>query len=781
MSAFDNKKAGLHSRHQIVGSPVQKLDSLQKVTGEAKYGADINLPRMLYGKILRSKHAHARIVSINTRKAERLPGVKGVVTWIDAPDVLIGMYENDRRIFAKEKVRFMGDTVAAVAATDQDVAEEALKLIEVEYEKLPEVFNPLEAMAPGAPLVHDEYPGNVGAKRTIRKGDTNNVFKMAEFVFEDTYKTQMVEHCPMETHAAVAECDLSGKVTIWSNSQAPFNNRVLLARALQMPMNKLRIITTNIGGAFGGKQDLMTEPACVLLAKKTGRPVKIVIDRKEEFTASTVRHPLIMTYKTAVTREGRILARQIKIIQDFGAYSDLGEGVLRYAALMSAGPYRIDNIWIDAIGVFTNQQVGSTMRGVGVPQTCFAGESQLDMIATEIGVDPYHIRMINGLHEGDTTANGQKLVNVGYQETLSKAKNECGLRWRKNKKNHGLGMASFIYTCGAAGRHDYSSAIVRLNEDGTVVVLVGTPDVGQGSRTVLAQIAAQELGVRYEDVSIDLPDTDRSPVDLYGANASRITYVAGNAVKEAAGEAKEQILQGASEKWGIQTRDLMIVQSEVFRKGDPEPVGLLKDLIAEMHRPLGQTIIGKGSYHTKGFPMDPETGQTYVGDYFIFGTQIAEVEVDPRTGLVKVLNIWAAHDVGKAVNPTNVEGQIEGGIHMGLGFGLTEEIVREKGDTLNPSFLEYKIFTAPDMPNIKSIIVEVPEPLGPFGARGLGEATTIPTAAAIANAVFNAVGVQFKELPLSAERVLAGLKKAQDIDESALILRTLPIAERLSN
>jgi CO/xanthine dehydrogenase Mo-binding subunit len=753
-----NKKTEFNSRHEVVGVSVPRLDSWQKVTGEAKYGADIYLPRMLHGRILRSKHAHARIVRINTEKAERLQGVKGVVTWKDAPDVLIGMYQNDRRLFAKEKVRYMGDAIAAVAATDQDIADEALTLIEVEYEELSAVFDPFEAMSPGAPLIHDEFPKNIGARRRIRKGDPKKIFNEAKFVFEDTFKTQMVEHSQIEPHAAVAECDLSGKVTIWSNSQAPFNNRVLLAKALQMPMSKLRIITTNIGGAFGGKQDMMAEPACILLARKTGRPVKIVIDRTEEFTASTVRHPFIMTYKTAVTREGKILARQINLVQDFGAYSDIGEGVLRYATLMASGPYRVENIWIDAVAVYTNQHVGSTMRGVGVPQVCFAGESQIDRIAHEIGVDPYHIRMINALRDGDTTANAQKLRIIGYQQTLSKAKEESGYRWRTTKINHGFGIASMIYACGAAGRHDYSSAIVRLNEDGTVVVSIGAPDVGQGCRTVLAQIAAQELGVRYEDVLLDLPDTDRSPVDLYGANATRITYVTGNAVKAAAAEAKEQILMGASEKWGIPKQDILIVQGEVFKMGDTDPLGPLQGLIAEMHRPIGRTIIGHGSYHTNGFEMDLETGQANVVDFFIFGTHIAEVEVDPETGSVKVLNIWAAHDVGRAINPSNVEGQIEGGVQMGLGFGLMEEIVRKNGDTLNPSFLDYKIPIAPDMPNIKPIIVEVPEPLGPFGARGIGEATTIPTAAAIANAVFNATGVQFKELPLTPERVLEGLK-----------------------
>ena len=745
--------------NHVLGVSVPRLDGPEKVTGKAKFGADIYLPRMLHGKILRSRYPHARIHSIRAEKAERLPGVKAVVTWKDAPDVMVGMYQNDWRAFAKEKVRYLGDVVAAVAAIDEETALEALDLIEVDYEELPAIFDPIEALSPGAPLVHDAFPENIGARRRIRKGDPHKIFEKTELVFEDTFKTQMVDHCPIEPHVAVVDFGVSGRLTIWASTQAPFNNRVLLSKILQTPMNKIRIITTHVGGAFGGKQELMVEPSCALLARKTGRPVKIVAERKEEFIASTVRHPLVMTYKTAVNPQGKILARQIRLVQDFGAYNDLGEGVLRYATLMAAGPYRIDDVWIDAIGVYTNQQVGGVMRGVGVPQVCFAGESQLDQIAHEIGIDPYHLRMMNAVADGDTSANGQIFVGIGYQETLRRAREESGYRTQSGKKNHGFGIASMIYTCGGAGRHDYSSAVVKSNEDGTFVVLTGAPDVGQGARTTLAQIAAEELGARFEDFWVDLPDTDLSPVDLYGANATRITYVAGNAVKAAAAEAKIQILAGAAQKWKKEAGSLEIAGGKVFEKGNPESLGDLRDLVAEMHRPMGLTVIGKGSYHTTGVPLDPDTGQSHVVDLFLFGTHVAEVEVDTVTGCVRVLNIWAAHDVGKAVNPMNVEGQIEGGVQMGLGFALTEEIVRENGKTLNPSFLDYKLFTAVDMPKIKSITVEVPEPLGPFGARGIGEATTIPTAAAVANAVFNAVGVRIKELPMTPERILRGIKE----------------------
>lgn len=754
---MDRIKTDLEGNVDIVGRSVPKIDAANKATGEALFAGDVYLPGMLFGKILRSKYAHARILNIDTSRAEQLPGVKAVVTWRDAPDLKLGMYTDDWRFFAKEKVRYFGDVVAAVAATDIDIAEQAIELIDVEYQELPGLFDPRESLQPGAPLIHDDRPQNIAAERKIRKGDVDQAFATAEHVFEDTYQTQMVDHCPIETHATVARCDATGKTTVWSSSNAPFNNRFLLSRGLEIPMNKLKLVLHNVGGAFGGKQDLMTEPSCILLAKKSGRPVKIVVDREEEFTASTVRHPFTMTYKTAVDSKGKILARKIKIIQDKGAYNDLGEGVLRYASLMAAGPYEIDNVWIDAYGVYTNKQVGGVMRGVGVPQVSFAGESQLDRIAEEIGIDPYEIRLLNALEDGSITANGQKLVGIGYKETLKAVKEASGYQWKSEKKNRAFGLASMVYSSGAAGRHDYSSAVIKLNEDGTVVVLTGAPDVGQGVRTTLAQIAAQVLGVRYEDCWVEPPDTEISPVDMYGANASRLTVVAGHAVKLAAENAKDKIIEGAVKKWQVDAGKLVFAGGLVYLDGQDEPLGTISDVVREMHRPYGQTIIGTGNYNTTSVPMHPEHGQSEAINIFVFATHVAEVEVDPETGRVNVLNVWASHDVGKSINPVNVEGQIEGGVQMGLGFALTENIVSRMGKTVNPTFLDCKMFTAADMPEIHPVIVEVPEPKGPFGARGVGEATCIPTAAAVANAVSSATGTRINSLPLTPEKVWAGI------------------------
>jgi CO/xanthine dehydrogenase Mo-binding subunit len=761
---LSEENKSIQKEYQVVGTSYPKIDAIEKVCGTIKYAGDIYLPNMLYGKLLRSKYAHAKIISINTKKAESFPGVKAVITSKDIPDIIYGMYQNDQRAFAKDKVVYQGDIIAAVAAEDKDIAEEAIKLIEVEYGKLPVILDPGNAIMENTPQIHDGYPNNIAAKRVIRKGNVEEAFKKADYIFEDTFYTQMVDHAPIETHVAVASVDSSGMITIWSSTQAPFNNRLLLSKILQKPLNKIRIIGMTVGGAFGGKQELMAEPTAVFLSLKTNRPVKIELDRADELTASSVRHPFKMTYKTALSKEGKILARKIRLIQDSGAYNDLGEGVLRYASIMAAGPYKIDNVWVDAYLVYTNKNFGGVMRGVGVPQVCFAGESQIDMIANKLGIDPFEIRIINALQDGDTTANSQQVFGIGFKETLEAAKEKSdyiNYISKRKRKNRGIGIASMMYSCSGAGRHDYNSAIVKFNEDGTIVVLTGTPDVGQGSRTVLAQIAAEELGMRYEDVWTSMADTAYSPVDMYGANATRITYMAGNAVRNAAREAKKQLIDYLFEKISASEDTIKLENGKVFVNN--REVAEIKEIVREMHRPNGKTIIGIGSHNTLCVPMDPKTGLSNTVDIFLFATGVAEVEVDPTTGKITVLNMWSAHDVGKAINPINVEGQIEGGTGQALGFALCEEIIHDQeGNVMNPGFLDYKIFTALDMPKIHPIIVEVPEPKGPFGARGIGECTTIPGAASIANAVYNAVRSRVDHLPMTPEYIYRELKKLEE-------------------
>lgn len=758
------KNVSIKEKYSVIGISSTKIDALEKVTGVAKYGADISFPNMLFGKILRSQYAHAKILKIDTSEAKKLPGVKAVITAYDMPDVLYGIYTDDQRAFAKDKVKYCGDPIAAVAATDMDIAEDALDLIKVEYSPLPVVLDPEKAMETDQLLVHDQFSSNIIATRKIRKGDVDKAFKKSDFIFENVYQTSMIEHCSIETHVAVADYESSDRLTIWSPTQAPFVSRTLLSRILEMPLSSIRIIQTSLGGAFGGKQDLMAEPSAAMLSKKTRRPVKVICDRMEEFTASTVRHPFKLYFKTSFRKDGKILARKIRIIQDCGAYNDLGEGVLRYATLMAAGPYSIDNVWIDSYLVYTNKNIGTVMRGVGVPQVNFAGERQLDIASRKMNIDPFDLRLKNVLRDGDRTANGQKIFHVGMEKCLRVLREESGYDQyikQNRKKNTGIGLSAMIYDCSAAGVKDYSSAIVKFNEDGSVNVFTGTPDAGQGSRTVLNQIAAEELGVKYEDVWTSMADTDYSPLDKLGFAGSRVSFMAGHAIRNAAIDAKRQIINYIYRKENISKEDISFQEGWVFFRN--RKIRLLRDVVKEMTKEQGKIIIGEGSHNTLSVPMNKENGLSNTVELFLFGASLAEVEVDTNTGKVKVLNIWQSHDVGKVINPLTIQGQVEGGVAQALGFALSEAIIHdENGKVRNPNFLDYKILTALDMPKIYPILVEIPDPKGPFGIKGIGENTAIPGAAAIANAVKDAVNIDVARLPMTPEYIYFLLRNEEN-------------------
>jgi len=467
-----------------------------------------------------------------------------------------------------------------------------------------------------------------------------------------------------------------------------------------------------------------------------------------------------MTFKTGVDKEGKILARKITLIQDCGAYNDLGEGVLRYATLMGAGPYSIKNVWIDGYLVYTNKNVGTVMRGVGVPQVNFAGEQQIDIIAKKLKMDPFDIRLKNILRDGDITPNGQKIFNAGIEKCLKELRKKAHYDKyiKKPRRKHvGLGLSAMIYDCSAAGGKDYSSAIVKFNEDGSVIVLTGIPDAGQGARTALSQIAAEELGMKYEDVWTSKGDTAYSPLDKLGFAGSRVSYMAGHAVRNAACEAKNQIIDYISIKEKIPREAILFKKGWVYinEKKKRQIKGIVKQMIGKE----GKTILGEGSHNTLSVKMDKKNGLSNTVELYLFGAALAEVEVDPNTGIVNVLNIWQSHDIGKAINPTNLEGQVEGGVVQALGFALCEKLIHDKyGKVMNPNFLDYKIFTALDMPKVHSIIVEIPEPKGPFDIKGIGENTAIPGAAAIANAVKDAEDIDINQLPMTPEYIYGQLK-----------------------
>ncbi len=751
----------------VVGQNLPRLEGKEKVTGQAKYIDDLNFPNMLHGKLLRSPYPHARIVAIDTAAAKALPGVKAIITAEDLPDRRHGPFVQDTPLLARGKVNYVGEPVAAVAAVSLEVAERALSLIKVNYERLSEVLDPLIAMESDAPVVHenlDAYPavfpvqrhGNICSLITIEDGDIEQGFKTADFVFEDTFTTPMAHQCHLETNGAIAAIDAQGRVTVWASTQSVHLNQIRIAETLDMPMSKVRVIQTRVGGGFGAKVELTVQPYCVALARLSKRPVKIILTREEELVATRPRHSSIVTVKTGVKKDGTLVARQIKLIYDTGAYADDGPGIVGFGSLMANGPYRIPNYKIEGYCVYTNKVATGAYRGFGNPQAAWACESQLDIISRELGIDPLEIRLRNALDPGDKTVGGQNLFSVGIKECLKAIKE--GMDWESPKsKNRGRGVACVHHLSGLLA----SSAYVRINQDGTAHVAVGAADIGQGSDTTMAQIAAEELGLSIEDVAVVSQDTDSTPYN-WATTATRLTYMAGNAVRRAAADAKQQLINLAAEVLGLPADKLSARNKVVVSVDEPQKRISYAELGVISHWVKGGQIIGNNSwmFNEQPFSIDVKvTGFPFrVLGAYNYGAHAVEVEVDHETGLVRVVNALTAHDVGKAINPLSVEGQSQGGFTQGVGYALFEDLKVKDGKIISNTLLDYKIPTAVDVPAIKSLIVETNEQTGPFGAKGIGEAPLVPVAPAIANAVYDAIGVRVKDLPLTPERILDALK-----------------------
>lgn len=752
----------------LVGKRATRTDGLEKVTGRATYGVDVKLPGMLYAQVLPAPLAHARILRIDLDKARNLPGVKAVVSGKDLAQGLYGLAIKDRPILPSDRVRYLTEEVAAIAATDEDIVQEALGLIEVEYEELTAIFDPTEAMEPGAPLVHPRLAAyhvrggmgrpvpdsNVCRHFKLRKGNLQEGFRESSLVLQETFRVPMIHHCYLEPYAAVAWARPSG-ITVWSNAQSPYRVRDDVADALKMPLNRIRVINTKVGGGFGGKSGARIEPLCAALSQITGRPVKMVQSRAQAFTSSISRHPVVVTVKAGVKRNGQLAALEMKLVWDTGAYSDLGPAVCYSAGYSATGPYVIPHVKVDSYCVYTNNPVAGAFRGFGAPQTAWAVESMMDMLAHELSVDPLEFRMRNAAQEGSTSATGEVLHSVGARDCLQLASQT--LNWStRPSRGRGKGMAlihkftrSFAPSC----------AFVKLNEDGTLGLATSAIDVGQGCDTILAQIAAQEFGLQIDDVTLAQPDTDATPFDV-GSISSRITFHMGNAVRLAAADAKGQIFKLAASLLEANPDDLELADRRVFVRGTPEKGMSLAELAALSHTFRSGPILGRGSYLPEGIiPLDPETGQSArPTPFWMYGAQATEVEVDEETGQIDLVRIAAAHDVGCAINPTNVEAQIQGGVVTGMGSALLEEMVLESGRVLNPSFMDYLLPSSLDVPPIETSIVEAPHKDGPYGAKGVGEACNPPTAPAIANAVFAACGARIKELPLTPEKLLRALR-----------------------
>ncbi len=754
-----------------IGKAIPRLDAFEKVTGRAIYGDDIKLPNILFAKALRSEYAHAKILNINVEKAKRLPGVKAVVTGKEFP-FLGGEAIMDYPFLASQKVRYVGEAVAAVAALNEEIAQEAIELIEVEYEPLPPLLDPEKAMEREALLIHEEMlsyrrlpiirpieNSNICHHVQFIKGDLERGFSESDFITEDTFSTQMVQHGAIEPHMAIAQVDLSGRITVWVTNDSPHRLRQDLSNAMGLPLKKIRVISPPyIGGNFGGKGGLKVETLCIALALKANhRPVKIVLTREEVFTSSLVRHPSIVKLKTGVKKDGRIMAREAKVIYDTGAYAEKGPTVCQQACVASVGPYKIPNIKVDGFCVYTNKPIAGAYRGYGVPQVAWAHESQLDIIAERLGIDPVEIRLKNCVEEGAISPTGQqRLHSVGLKECIKEVSDS--IDWnRPRKRFRGRGIAcGFKNTKTPTG----SSAVVIVSQDGSVEVLTSAVEVGQGSKTVLAQIASEELGVPVENINMITPDTDITPFDA-STTSSRTTFHMGNAVRRAAKDAKDQLLVISAEILGVDSKELTIENGLIFSKSNPQRKLTISEAIRHEYQ-AGLDIIGKDSYYPvvegeqKGMWSAPSI-------FWMYGAQCAEVEVDPETGRVKVLKVVGAHDVGRAINPSTCRGQIEGGMVHALGNTLFEEmIIGNRGEVVNKSFLDYRMPGALDTPEIESIIVESPHREGPWGAKGIGEMTVVPTAPAIANAIYDAIGVRIKELPITPDKIIKALKAKQN-------------------
>ena len=745
-----------------VGQRIPNLDSKEKATGRARYAVDLKMEGMLHAKLLRSPHAHARVTRIDSSEALRMPGVKAVATIEEVPKVV--QYWFFLRTEKKQKemyildnvVRFIGDPVLAVAAEDEEAAEEAVSRIRVSYEPLDPIFDPVESLKKTGVSIHEK--GNVVFRVAKQYGDTTKGFRGADLILENRFHTSKQKHTPMEPiGSCLADYRSDRGVTVYSSTQLPHWCQMYLAGAMGLPMNRVRVIKPYTGGAFGGRCGLIhgLEVMSCWLSRKAGRPVKMSFSRREEFLATESRHPMTIDLKTGVTREGSLVANEIRILADVGAYGTHYIGVIADCLSTGVGLYNIPNVDFQATAVYTNTSPSGAFRGYGNPQMNFAQESQMDMIAEKLGMDPVELRIRNyrRLGEIDPVFNDEIRSN-GMEECLEKGARVFG--WKDQPKSkakndslkRGRGMAVLLHGTGAAGAlPDPASATIMIHADGTVQLMTAAADDGQGNRTALAQIASEVLGIEIQKIGLSATDTAVTPLDG-GTHGSRQTYCGGLAVKKASEKAKKKILDFAAKELDVPAERLEIRSGTLFDVKNPEKKIRLADLMRKTQitdMSLCEQIVETFSGVAPSMPG-------------YYGANFAEVEVDTETGQVSVVRLTGAFDVGKAINPDFVEGQITGGGVMGIGWALTEDLVMEKGRILNGSFTDYSLLRAPDVPKLDAIIVESHEPTGPFGAKGVGEGSMVCVASAIANAVYDAVGVRIKDLPITPEKILRALQ-----------------------
>lgn len=771
-----------NSEFSVVGKPLPRIDSWVKATGGAQYTADIVLPRMLHAKILRSPVAHAKIISIDTSKAEKLPGVISVISGKDIPRQFYGIVPKatDESALAFDKVRYVGDEVAAVAAVDEATAEEALDLIEVEYEELPAVFDPLKSMEPGAPAIHDENPNvinNVSA--TFRKefGDIEKGFEEADYVREDTFYTQSIAHAPLETHAAIANWEHGGKLTLWSNTQIPFYLKRNLAKTLELDESKVRIIKPYVGGGFGGKLDMFSKDfVAAFFAIKTGRPVKVVYDREESLTCTRARHPAVIKLKTGVKKDGSFTAQNFQVVVDGGAYNSTAPLIITLSGYFAMLPYKVPNLVFDASHVYTNKQANGALRGHGVVQVRFAAEVQMDKIAEELGIDPAEFRLKNAIQPGEPHPAKMTIRSCGLSEAIVKSADLAN--WKEVKKSkevvkgevyRGVGMGCSGFPSGVNNMsHIGAGAVVKIERDGAITLLSGAADIGQGAESVIAQIAAEELGVELEDVRVTAADTELTPHDS-GTFGSGVTFRAGNAALRAARAAKNKIFKAVADELEVSPEDLVAEHRRIYVKGSPDKgMSFKKALKAVQYADDPFPVIGRGFFHPPA--EEPTTLKDADGDIsgaYSFGAQVAEVEVNKLTGEVKVVRISTSDDSGYPINPLAVDGQIEGAVSCGMGQAIYEDFAWDPktGQAMASTFMDYKLMTSADTPEMPIDHVITNDPIGPFGAKEAGEGATLFTAPAIVNAIYDAVGVWIQDLPVTPAKVLKALEEKEKLQQ----------------
>ncbi len=749
----------------VVGKPTPKKDGAEKVTGRTRYLHDLVLPRLAHGKILRARHPHARLVRIDTRRAAALPGVLAVLTAADVEQEPFG-FARDQTALKAGKVRCVRDEVAAVAAETAAIAEEAVALIDVDYDELPAVFAPQAAVRPDAPRVHDERPDNLTDLRyQFSHGDVDRAFAEAAAVVEGVYRLHFVTTCCLETMVAVAEWDAQGGLTMWSTTQVPFLYQRELARALGITGDRVRVIQPPVGGNFGRGLDLYPiDVIAALLARRVGRPVKVEFERLEEFVASPTREPCEIRLRTAADVSGRLLAREAHVTVDNGAYVSWGSTTPYVMLATVAGLYRVPNVRFDTTIAYTNNPYSGSMRGYGNLESTFAVESQMDELADRLGLDRLEIRRRNTTKSGDVNPQGFVVTSCAMRECLEAVADavdrpapppEAG--WRR-----GVGYAGMFHVAGGARiyRSDGCGAIVKMDDFGKVALITGATEIGQGSETVLAMIVAETLGVPLERVEVVNSDTAVKPWDV-GAHASRTTFIAGNAARMAAEKLRGDLLAMAAEQLEEPAERLAMNDGAIFVAAEPQR-RLPYERVARAghYAPGGRTLVAEAFYDPPTTMLDKDLRGNVSATYG-FAAQAVVLDVEEATGAIRVRRVVSAHDVGRALNPLAAEGQIHGGIHMGLGYALAERLVVENGQVLTASFMDYAILRAEDMPELVVRLIESHEAEGPFGAKGLGESGVIPVSAAVANAVHDAVGVRFTELPITPARVRAALEAAR--------------------